>query len=287
MGVVKYGMQDEAKELGYDNSISGLAASTIQQAIDLLQSTKEPANSNILKTENIGVTVQAYNSNLTSINQGLTTTSDTTFRNLSITSLNVNNNLNILSTGEITGSVFDASIAEKAQDAISSAIVNGTQTGVSVVYDDVQNALSLTGIIKSLYVAEVTPSSGTSAITPGATAPLRTAGTEILTQTLTPYSSSSKFIIKGSFTVGGSSNGSTITVAVFRDTTYIGAALARMSTNGDHMTVCFDLLDQPNTTSAVTYSCRVGITGGTWYVNRRSNENTYGGTGSGWSIIEI
>lgn len=63
MAAVKFGVQDEAKELAYDNSVSGLAATTIQQAIDLLYSTKEPANSNILKTSSIGVTVQPYSLN--------------------------------------------------------------------------------------------------------------------------------------------------------------------------------------------------------------------------------
>lgn len=119
MGAVKFGVQDEAKELAYDNATTGLAATTIQQAIDLLHSTKEPANSNILKTSSIGVTVQGYNSNLTGIDQELSTTSNPTFNSLAASSVDTSTLLidglpswtDIL--GDVTPKQFGTNAAEQ------------------------------------------------------------------------------------------------------------------------------------------------------------------------------
>lgn len=84
MPIVKYGSNDDASEIKYDNKFTGLNVDNLQDAIDLLYEIKEPVSSTILKNSNIGVTVQAYNSNLTSINQELTTTSEVTFKNVGI-----------------------------------------------------------------------------------------------------------------------------------------------------------------------------------------------------------
>lgn len=141
--------------------------------------------------------------------------------------------------------------------------------------------------IKNMFAGTLSATSGTSTITPGTTAPLVTAGTELWNLVVTPQTTSSRFTIQCGMTVSGSSNSSTMTAAIFRNSTYIGSAIVRMDAANDVDGLNILINDLPNTTSAVTYSCRVGVTGGTWYVNRRSSEITYGGTNTGWTITEF
>lgn len=51
----------------------------------------EPADATIVKDADIGVTVQAYNSNLTAINQALTSSSSPTFTTLNATTVDLGN----------------------------------------------------------------------------------------------------------------------------------------------------------------------------------------------------
>ncbi len=178
---------------------------------------------------------------------------------------------------------------EQAQDAVAAAIAAGTHTGITVGYNDVSNTFTFNavGSVKSIYGSTIASSSGTSQITPSVSAPTTSQGTQLWSQAITPASTESTISIQGSFTVSGSNNAAIITIAVFRDSTFIGATMTRMATNNDTDCLTYNIVDIPATTSEVTYSCRVGTSNGTWYVNRRTGENTYGGTKSGWSIVEF
>jgi hypothetical protein len=79
-------------------------------------------------------------------------------------------------------------------------------------------------------------------------------------------------------------------LALFRTiggvSTYLGGTLQIVASGTNSSTLSVNITDLPNTTSPVTYSVRVGTTSGTWYVNRRSSEITYGGLNTGWAIWE-
>ena len=87
--------------------------------------------------------------------------------------------------------------------------------------------------------------------------------------------------------IGASNNGQFITVAVFRDSTFIGATMCSVTAGGNVNSTSVLVTDAPATTSSVTYSLRIGTNANTWYINRRSVELTFGGMNSGWSIQEI
>ena len=133
-------------------------------------------------------------------------------------------------------------------------------------------------------------SSGTTIITPGAVAPLITAGTVIASQVITPISVASIYDMH--FTLAGdtSANNVTLTAAIFRTvggvSTYIGASIGVVAKVGSVVTLAVTLRDIPNTTSAVTYTVIFGTSSATWYLNRRVSEVTYGGLTSGLLITE-
>lgn len=132
----------------------------------------------------------------------------------------------------------------------------------------------------------ITSQSGTSVITPGTAVPLITAGTEIMTLTLTPYSAGTKYILMLGLSVSASTNNNVHTAAFFRDNTYIGGAIQTFASGGNSNAMTVIITDIPNTTSPVTYSIRYGTSANTWYINRRTTENTYGGVQSGWRLEE-
>lgn len=146
------------------------------------------------------------------------------------------------------------------------------------------------GAAKRIWSNNISASSGTTIITPGTTAPLNTQGTELWSQTFVPLSTNVTYVIQTAVTAAGSSNNQFITIACFRTvggvSTFVGGTLQIVQSSNNSATLSFALTDKPNTTQPVTYSVRVGINSGTWFVNRRPGEVTYGGTQTGWVISE-
>ncbi len=143
------------------------------------------------------------------------------------------------------------------------------------------------GVLLSYFSGNIASQSGTSVITPGVAAPLVSAGTQIMSQTVTPTSVSSKFVISLGLSVSASTNNNVHTAAVFRNNVYIGGAIQTFSSGGNSNAISVIITDLPNTTSPVTYSIRYGTSANTWFINRRTTENTYGGVQSGWSLEEF
>jgi len=112
-------------------------------------------------------------------------------------------------------------------------------------------------------------------------------GTELVSITVTPPSTSTKYCMSFSVPASASTNNNVHTAAFFRGTTYLGAAVQTFSSGGNSATISFCITDSPATTSSITYSIRYGTSANTWYVNRRSTENTYGGLNSGWLLEEF
>jgi len=150
--------------------------------------------------------------------------------------------------------------------------------------------LSTAASVTQYFKGSVPQTSGTSIVPYGNTAPTITQGTQLWSQTLTPFSNSSSVEVE--FTTIGdlSSSSAYIILSAFRGNTLIGmSVLASGKLAGADFTSSFVIrvIDIPGTTTPVTYSVRVGGSVGTWYVGRGQNA-TFGGTNpSYWTIKEF
>lgn len=145
--------------------------------------------------------------------------------------------------------------------------------------------------IIAFYSGETGALSGTTLIPADNTAPLSSEGTLVWSQSLTPANINSKFKFEQTLRYDCGTNNRNISFALFRGTTCIYATGANLISTGRPLTISLYHIDQPNTTSAVTYSLRVGVSSAaTWYINQGSgNTITYGGSAnvSSWSITEL
>jgi len=143
-------------------------------------------------------------------------------------------------------------------------------------------------VILAVYSGNTAGLSGTSRIPADATVPLITEGTQIWTQTVTPTSITSQFLIHQDITVDASS-AKIITIALFSGTSCIYAAGTFVRASNRPETLAIHKIHVPAVTTPVTYSVRIGISApATWYVNRGPTAR-YGGTASAtsWTIMEI
>ena len=140
--------------------------------------------------------------------------------------------------------------------------------------------------IVAVYTGTVARQTGTTLIPYDNTTPILTEGTQILTQTVTPASASSRFVFSFSGFAGTSAN-SRLTIALFRGTTCLTVRSVYSTTTYQPQMLVLEWPDAPATTSAVTYSLRMGGTNGTWTLGG-SSAATYGGLNeAGWSLTEI
>lgn len=146
--------------------------------------------------------------------------------------------------------------------------------------------------VVSRYVQTVS-SSSSSMFTASATIPTddtipqNTEGTEFITATITPTSATNKLIIEFSTFCTNSSGISTITAALFQDST-ASALSARgtvPTTAGYWGAVSLNHELTAGTTSATTFKIRIGGPSGSVYCNANSSSRYYGGTASSWLRI--
>lgn len=183
-----------------------------------------------------------------------------------------------------------------ALDDLSDVTINTPLDGQTLVYDattgqwtNVGNTGGTNGggAAKRIWSGNIGPSTGTSVITPSTTVPLVTAGTQLWTNTITPLSTSATYVVQSNIMVAGSNNGTFITLALFRNGVFVGGTLQVVQSSSNSATLSFSITDKPNSTTPVTYQCRVGINSNTWYVNRRNSEITYNGQiNTGWVMWE-
>ena len=152
------------------------------------------------------------------------------------------------------------------------------------------NSLAPTGAVLQSVTVPLTGASDFSGIIPNDnTIPQQSEGSEILTATITPSTTSSK--IRVSYLVHlAISAGGTIATALFRDS-IVNAIFANMVWHYDNrvMTpVNSSYLDSPATTSAVTYKVRVGVASGsfTGYYNQLSTGQKFLGTTISHLLLE-
>ena len=132
--------------------------------------------------------------------------------------------------------------------------------------------------------------SGTTQIASNA-APTITSGYQIATLTVNPSSTSSQYALWFSTFVDVSSNNHNVTAVVWRTVggvnTIVGVQSVNVTNAARPQALSITLIDAPATTSAVTYSIRVGMdASGTSYVNQYSNGNSVGGTATSDFIVQ-
>ncbi len=146
-------------------------------------------------------------------------------------------------------------------------------------------------VVRAIYSGTTAATTGTTIIPTDTSIPLSTEGTQIWTQTVTPASVSSKFGITQSFLIDSNTSNRNIVVALFRGTTCIYATCTNIATSGRPVTIAVTTLDAPATTSATTYSLRVGVSSSAkWSINQNNVAAiTFGGTAnqSDWLITEF
>lgn len=142
------------------------------------------------------------------------------------------------------------------------------------------------GIVKQITSGSIPAFAGTTIIPYDNTTPLITEGTAIWSKSYTPTSLTSNILINCSFSAEVTTGNRYVIAAVFRNSTCIGTSLYRFGNSGYITPFQFLIIDLPNTTSTVTYSCRVGISNSaTWYVNREAASILNGTLASNGFII--
>lgn len=144
--------------------------------------------------------------------------------------------------------------------------------------------------VLSFYTGVTNAMSGTSIVPVDNSAPLITEGTQVWARTITPKHVDSKFVFAQTFMLDSNASNRNITLSLFRGSVCIYATAANVASVGRPISIAINSVDQPNTTAAVTYSVRVGISSSaTWYINQTSSSNAFGGTAnkSDWTIKEI
>lgn len=173
-----------------------------------------------------------------------------------------------------------------------------TNTGVAIgTYNSV--TVDLTGRVTqalkaSKFVGNISPTQGTTVISSTTTAPLVTAGSQLMSQVVTPALATSKMLIEFSGLVNTSASNTSIIVSAFRDSTFIGCTVVGGNISGllasyqPTSSCSLRIVDSPGATTAVTYTIRIGLSAsGTWYLGRTASSTFGGANPSGWSIIEI
>ncbi len=111
------------------------------------------------------------------------------------------------------------------------------------------------------------------------TIPLVTEGAEIASLAITPANAANSIKVEAAFTFANGADSVDGIACIFRDSTCI-ASFVIADNKSDEQTWTLLTVDNPATTSATTYSIRVGSPSGSnsWHVNRNESNNTLGGT---------
>lgn len=146
-------------------------------------------------------------------------------------------------------------------------------------------------IVSQLFWGPIPSVVGTTIIPRDVTLPLITEGTELWSQSMTLNETTSTVRIATNCTTSSSSASIEFIFAVFRDSLCIGTAVNATSNKDSGFAVSFEMYDEPGVDGPVTYSVRVGKSGGggTWSINEVGGVALYAGTmaNNSFSIEEI
>lgn len=155
--------------------------------------------------------------------------------------------------------------------------------------------ISLQSVVLQVVTGTISTTTGTTTVPYDATVPQSTEGFQIWTQSFTPISAASKILINFSITCDNGTAGRTLIMSAFRGTTNIGSAIRAADAGGGigGATVGpgdlgISVVDSPATTSAITYSARIGgDAAGTTYINRSAAQTLGNACVSSYTIMEV
>jgi len=160
--------------------------------------------------------------------------------------------------------------------------VNGTDAANKDYAD------SLVAGVRSYLFGTLPTMTGTTIIPWDNTVPTITEGTLLVTAVITPKSVSSKMKIEFSSVVGADGAPKMVTVTVFRNSTLITAVGRAINNATRPADLSFVFVDQPATTSPITYTIRIGVDSSSWYLNSDVAGKNYGGMmKTSWIIDEL
>ncbi len=147
-------------------------------------------------------------------------------------------------------------------------------------------------VTSQLISGTFTPATGSTTIPYDGSTPLSSEGTQVWSQVITPSSSTSVIKINVSTSIGNTVGNNATIIALFRGSICIAAnildvnATVTLGLGSASATTptSFTLIDSPASTSAQTYSIRVGSSSGNWYFGRGSQ--TLNGAAAGNFILE-
>ena len=133
-------------------------------------------------------------------------------------------------------------------------------------------------VLQVVQTSYTTSSSTVSAIPLDSTIPQNTEGTEILSASITPASSSNKLLIEVSLPFIDADTARVICVALFQNSTAdaLAGGITTPASSGYSEAISFTHYMTANTASSTTFKVRYGPNAGTAYINRRSSAETYG-----------
>lgn len=134
-------------------------------------------------------------------------------------------------------------------------------------------------ILQVVQASYTTSSSTVSVIPIDSTIPQNTEGTEILSASITPASSSNKLLIEVSVPFVDSDAPCAIYVALFQDSiaNALAGGISVTAAASYSEAICFTHYMTAGTASSTTFKVRYGPNAGTAYINRRASGETYGG----------
>lgn len=186
-----------------------------------------------------------------------------------------------LATGAVTGAAGGGKIAASAitgQTQLADPLASGDEflvhdTSASALRRVAFNAMQPAGSVLQTFMATTDATTSITDIMAIATKPQYAAANVILTQTITPSSSSNRVLVQAM--VSGYAATSTVDIVLALFNTTSGDAIAAttaMTDNGYGGQILLTFLHSPNTTSAITYRLAVGPRAATtFYLNKRYN----------------
>lgn len=265
LGYVPYNSSNPAGYISANQNITisgdatGSGTTAINLTVGKLNGTSLALlNTGILKnTTGTGIPSIAIASDFPILNQ------DTTGNAATASTVVTNANL----TGDVT-SVGNATTLS------NSGAVAGTYQAITV---DAKGRVVNIFVPNKIYLA-IAQMSGTTKIPHTTAVPLVTAGTQFWTSTVTPTVIGSKIVIESAAIVDSSVSSATITMALFRNSTYIGHTSVYVRSASNIQQLAMKIVDVTTSLTPVVYSVRIGIDiTGTWYVGRGVTA-TMGGT---------
>ena len=164
-------------------------------------------------------------------------------------------------------------------------ILNGTGTISGLTAGGLPNSsitranIGYSGAVLQVVEANYTTSASTISVIPlDSTIPQNTEGTEILSASITPTSSSNKLFIQVSIPFLDGSTAVIICGALFQDSTAnaLATGIVTNAATGYPTNVSFSHYMTAGTTSSTTFKVRYGPHSGTAYINRMVGAQTYG-----------